>query len=154
MAEGIKIVTDNRKAWHDYFIEDTFEAGIVLKGTEVKSLREGKANLKDSYVLVKDGEVFLLGCHISPYSHGNIENHDPERTRKLLLKKQEINKILGKALQKGYTIVPTKIYFAHGLAKVEVALAKGKQLHDKRDAIKEKEAKREIHREIKERSKI
>lgn len=154
MAEGIKIVTDNRKAWHDYFIEDTFEAGFVLKGTEVKSLREGKANLKDSYVLVKDGEVFLLGCHISPYSHGNIENHDPERTRKLLLKKQEINKILGKALQKGYTIIPTKIYFSKGLAKVEIALAKGKHLHDKRDAIKEKEARREVHREMKERNKI
>lgn len=154
MAEGIKIVTDNRKAWHDYFIEDTFETGIVLKGTEVKSLREGKANLKDSYVLVKDGEVFLLGCHISPYSHGNIENHEPTRTRKLLLSRHEINKILGKALQKGYTIIPTKIYFKKGLAKVEIALAKGKQLHDKRDSLKEKEARREVDRAMKDRKNI
>lgn len=154
MAEGIKIVTDNRKAWHDYFIEDTFETGIVLKGTEVKSLREGKANLKDSYVLVKDGEVFLLGCHISPYSHGNIENHEPTRTRKLLLSRHEINKMLGKALQKGYTIIPTKIYFKKGLAKVEIALAKGKQLHDKRDSLKEKEARREVDRAMKDRKNI
>lgn len=145
----MKVVCQNRKAFHDYFIEDTLEAGIALSGTEVKSLREGKANLKDSYVLVKGGEVFLLNCHISPYSHGNIMNHDPVRTRKLLLHRKEIDRMSGKAAAKGYTLIPLKIYFKASFAKVEIGLAKGKRLFEKRDSIKEREAKREIEKAIK-----
>ncbi|MBM4147207.1 MAG: SsrA-binding protein SmpB [Nitrospira sp.] len=145
----VKVVCQNRKAFHDYFIEDTLEAGIALSGTEVKSLREGKANLKDSYVLVKGGEVFLLNCHISPYSHGNIMNHDPVRTRKLLLHRKEIDRMSGKAAAKGYTLIPLKIYFKASFAKVEIGLAKGKRLFEKRDSIKEREAKREIEKAIK-----
>jgi len=141
-----KIVSTNRKAYHDYFIEDTYEAGMMLTGTEVKSLREGKANLKDSYVLIKGGEAFLLNCHISPYSHGNILNHDPLRTRKLLLHRKEIEKLWGKLTQKGYTLVPLKIYFKDSRAKVEIALARGKRQYEKREAIKEREAKREMDR--------
>ena len=147
----MKVVCQNRKAFHDYFIEDTLEAGIALSGTEVKSLREGKANLKDSYVLVKGGEVFLLNCHISPYSHGNIMNHDPVRTRKLLLHRQEIEKMSGKAAAKGYTLIPLKIYFKASFAKVEIGLAKGKRLFEKRDTIKEREARREIEKAMKNR---
>lgn len=142
----IKLVTSNKKAYHDFFIEETLEAGIALMGTEVKSLREGRANLKDSYALVKDGEVFLIGCHISPYSHGNIMNPDPERTRKLLLHRGEIKGLQGKLTQKGYTLVPLKIYFKGGHVKVELGLAKGKKLYDVREALKEKEAKREVER--------
>jgi SsrA-binding protein len=145
----VKVVCQNRKAFHDYFIEDTLEAGIALSGTEVKSLREGKANLKDSYVLVKGGEVFLLNCHISPYSHGNIMNHDPVRTRKLLLHRKEIDRMSGKAAAKGYTLIPLKIYFKASFAKVEIGLAKGKRLFEKRDTIKEREAKREIEKAMK-----
>lgn len=142
----IKLVTSNKKAYHDFFIEETLEAGIALMGTEVKSLREGRANLKDSYALVKDGEVFLIGCHISPYSHGNIMNPDPERTRKLLLHRGEIKGLQGKLTQKGYTLVPLKIYFKGSHVKVELGLAKGKKLYDVREALKEKEAKREVER--------
>jgi SsrA-binding protein len=145
----VKVVCQNRKAFHDYSIEDTLEAGIALSGTEVKSLRDGKANLKDSYVLVKGGEVFLLNCHISPYSHGNIMNHDPVRTRKLLLHKKEIDRMSGKAAAKGYTLIPLKIYFKASFAKVEIGLAKGKRLFEKRDSIKEREAKREIEKAMK-----
>jgi len=145
----VKVVCQNRKAFHDYFIEDTLEAGIALSGTEVKSLREGKANLKDSYVLVKGGEVFLLNCHISPYSHGNIMNHDPVRTRKLLLHRKEIDRVSGKAAAKGYTLIPLKIYFKASFAKVEIGLAKGKRLFEKRDTIKEREARREIEKAMK-----
>jgi SsrA-binding protein len=145
----VKVVCQNRKAFHDYSIEDTLEAGIALSGTEVKSLREGKANLKDSYVLVKGGEVFLLNCHISPYSHGNIMNHDPVRTRKLLLHRKEIDRMSGKAAAKGYTLIPLKIYFKASFAKVEIGLAKGKRLFEKRDSIKEREAKREIEKAMK-----
>ncbi|MFZ3138906.1 MAG: SsrA-binding protein SmpB [Thermodesulfovibrionales bacterium] len=145
----MKVVCQNRKAFHDYSIEDTLEAGIALSGTEVKSLREGKANLKDSYVLVKGGEVFLLNCHISPYSHGNIMNHDPVRTRKLLLHRKEIDRMSGKAAAKGYTLIPLKIYFKASFAKVEIGLAKGKRLFEKRDSIKEREAKREIEKAMK-----
>lgn len=145
----MKVVCQNRKAFHDYSIEDTLEAGIALSGTEVKSLREGKANLKDSYVLVKGGEVFLLNCHISPYSHGNIMNHDPVRTRKLLLHRKEIERMSGKAAAKGYTLIPLKIYFKASFAKVEIGLAKGKRLFEKRDSIKEREAKREIEKAMK-----
>ncbi len=144
----MKSVAENRKAFHDYFIDETYEAGISLVGTEVKSIREGKANLKDSYVLIKDGEAFLLNCHISPYSHGNIMNHDPLRTRKLLLKKGEIDRIRGKLLQKGYTLIPTKMYFKGPYVKIEVGLARGKKLFDKREALKEKEANRQIERAL------
>jgi SsrA-binding protein len=147
----MKIVCQNRKAFHDYSIEETVEAGIQLAGTEVKSLRAGKANLQDSYVLIKDGEVFLFNCHISPYSHGNIMNHEPLRTRKLLLHRKEIERIRGKALQKGYTLVPLKIYFKGSYAKVEVGLAKGKKVYEKRESIKEREAKRTIERAMKSR---
>lgn len=144
-----KTVATNRKAYHDYFIQETYEAGISLKGTEVKSLREGKANLKDSYVLIKNSEAFLLNCHISPYSHGNIQNHEPLRTRKLLLHKREIEKLWGKMRETGLTLIPLKIYFSKGKAKVEIGLAKGKRQYEKRDSIKKKEAKREIERHLK-----
>ena len=147
----MKIVTQNRKAFHDYSIDETIEAGIVLTGTEVKSLREGKANLKDSYVLIKDAEVLLLNCHISPYTYGNIMNHDPLRTRKLLLHKKEISRIQGKALQKGYSLIPLKIYFKGPIAKVEIGLARGKKLFEKRESIKKREADREIERAMKNR---
>ncbi len=147
----MKIVAQNRKAFHDYSIEETLEAGIVLTGTEVKSLREGKANLKDSYVLVKDGEVFLLNCHISPYTYGNIMNHDPVRTRKLLLHKKEIARMQDKAIQKGYSLIPLKIYFKDSRAKVEIGLARGKKMYEKRESIKKREADREIERAMKSR---
>jgi len=151
MKPDIKIVCQNRKAYHDYSIEETLEAGIQLLGTEVKSLRDGKANLKDSYVLIKDAEVILLNCHISPYSHGNILNHDPLRTRKLLLHRKEIERLRGKMQQKGYTLIPLKIYFKGPYAKVEVGLAKGKRQYEKRETIKEREAKRAIEKAMKNR---
>jgi SsrA-binding protein len=147
-----KVVTTNRKAYHDYNIGDTYEAGIMLQGTEVKSLREGRANLKDSYAIIKDGEIFLLNCHISPYSHGNMQNHDPERTRKLLLHKKEISKLWGKTGQQGFTLIPLKIYFKNGKAKVVLGVAKGKRHYEKRASIKEREAKREIERHLKDRN--
>jgi SsrA-binding protein len=147
----MKIVAQNRKAYHDYSIEETAEAGIQLLGTEVKSLRDGRANLKDSYVLIKNSEVFLFNCHISPYSHGNIMNHDPLRTRKLLLHRKEIDRIQAKALQKSYTLIPTKIYFKGPFVKVEIGLAKGKREYEKRDSIKEREAKRDIERAMRSR---
>jgi SsrA-binding protein len=147
-----KVVATNRKAYHDYFIEEKFEAGIVLKGTEVKSLRDRRVNLQDSYADVKEGEVFLHHCHISPYSHGNKMNHDPIRTRKLLLHRKEINKLLGKTQQKGLTLIPLRIYFSErGQVKVELGLAKGKKQHDRRESIKAREAGREVERAIKER---
>ena len=146
------VIATNRKAYHDYFIEEKFEAGIVLQGTEVKSLRDGRVNLQDSYASVREGEVFLHHCHISPYSHGNIMNHDPMRVRKLLLHKKEINKVMGKTQLKGLTLIPLRIYFSkRGHAKVELGLAKGKKLHDRRDTIKAREAGREVERAIKER---
>jgi SsrA-binding protein len=145
-----KIVATNRKAYHDYFIEEKLEAGIMLRGTEVKSLRDGRANLQDSYASVDDGEVFLHHCHISPYSHGNIMNHDPLRPRKLLLHRKEINKLIGKTQQKGLTLIPLRIYFSkQGKAKVELALAKGKKQYDRRESIKAREAGREVERAIK-----
>lgn len=144
----MKIVCQNRKAYHDYHIEETLEAGIALLGTEIKSLREGKANVKDSYVIIKDKEAFVLNCHISHYSHGNIMNHDPLRTRKLLLHRKEINRLMGKIVVRGFTLIPLKIYFKGPFAKVEIALARGKKVFEKREAIKEKEAKREIARAI------
>lgn len=148
----MKVVCQNRKAYHDYFIEDTLEAGIALLGTEVKSLRQGTANLKDSYVVIKDEEAILLNCHISPYSHGNITNHEPLRTRKLLLHKREISRLMGSVARKGYSLVPLKIYFKGSRAKVEIGLAKGKKLFEKREALKEKEAKKEIDRALKARN--
>ena len=142
------VVVTNRKAFHDYFIEETFEAGISLRGTEVKSLREGRINLKESFAMVENEEVFLYNCHISPYSHGNIFNHDPTRKRKLLLRKGEIQRLLGKTQQKGLTIIPLKIYFKRGWAKVELALAKGKKLYDKRDTDAKRSAQREIEKAV------
>lgn len=144
------VVATNRKAYHDYHIQETYEAGISLLGTEVKSLREGKANLKDSYAIVKDNEIYLLNCHISPYSHGNIFNHDPLRTRKLLLHRKEIDRLLGNITQKGFTLIPLKIYFKGGRAKVELGVARGKRQYEKREAIKEREARREIERHMRE----
>ena len=141
----------NRQAYHHYQILETFEAGIVLQGTEVKSIREGKVNLKDSYGLVKNGEVWLLNCHISPYSHGNRMNHDPLRTRKLLLHRREIRKLLGKTTERGLTLVPIRIYFQRGLAKCEVALARGKKLYDKRETEKRRTIDKETRQAMKER---
>jgi SsrA-binding protein len=147
-----KAVATNRKAYHDYFIEEKFEAGIMLKGTEVKSLRDGRVNLQDSYASVKGGEAFLHHCHISPYSHGNLMNHEPLRTRKLLLHRKEINKLIGKTQQLGLTLIPLRIYFSkRGLAKVELGLAKGKKQHDRRESIKTREASREVDRAMKDR---
>jgi len=143
--------TTNRKAYHDYFIEDTVEAGLALQGTEVKSLRQGLANLTDSYAIIKNNEVFLFNATISPYPYGNIMNHEPLRTRKLLLHKEEIRKLISKISQKGFTLIPLKIYFVRGKAKVLIGLAKGKKAYDKRETIKEKESKREVERAVKER---
>ncbi len=145
-------VATNRKAFHDYFIEETVEAGIALQGTEVKSLRLGLANLTDSYAIVKNEEMFLLNANISPYTHGNIANHEPLRTRKLLLHKEEIRKLTWKMSQKGFTLIPLKIYFVRGRAKVLIGLAKGKKSYDKRETIKAKESKREVERVVKERN--
>jgi SsrA-binding protein len=145
-----KVVATNRKAYHDYFIEEKLEAGVMLRGTEVKSLRDGRVNLQDSYASVDNGEVFLHHCHISPYSHGNIMNHDPLRARKLLLHRKEINKLIGKTQQKGLTLIPLRVYFSkQGRAKVELALAKGKKQYDRRESIKAREAGREVERAIK-----
>lgn len=154
MAEQkIKIIAENRKARHDYTIHEVFEAGISLTGTEVKSLRAGKANLKDSYAQVtKYEEVFVYQLHISPYDHGNIFNHDPLRSRRLLLHKEEIRRLLGKVKEKGYALVPLKLYFKHGLVKLELALATGKKLYDKRQDIARRDAKREMERALKARS--
>jgi SsrA-binding protein len=146
------VVATNRKAFHDYAIEEKMEAGIVLRGTEVKSLREGKVNLRDSYASVDHEQVILHNCHITPYSHGNIMNHDPLRPRKLLLHRKEISKLLGKTQQKGLTIVPLRIYFSpRGKAKIEIALAKGKKQYDRREATKQREAGREVERAMKDR---
>lgn len=144
--DGIKIVATNRKAFHNYSIDEKYEAGIVLVGTEVKSLRDGKAQLLDSYVVVKGSELFVLNMHIQQYSHGNLENHEPLRTRKLLMHKSEILKLSIKIRERGYTLIPLKIYFKKGKAKLELGLAKGKKQHDKRAAIKERETKRAIQR--------
>lgn len=145
-SEKIKLIAQNKKAYHDFEIGDKFEAGIVLLGTEVKSLRDGRANLKDSYAKVKKNEVFLVGLHISPYSHASYDNHDPERVRKLLLHRSEIKKLLGKTQERGYSLVPLKVYFKDGRAKVEIALAKGKKEYDKRHSLKKKEETREMDR--------
>ena len=143
---GIKLVCQNRKAFHDYEIVETVEAGLVLVGTEVKSLREGRANLKDSYARIKRGEAFLYDLHISAYTHATYDNHDPERVRKLLLHRQEIKRLLGKTQEKGFALIPLKIYFKEGRAKVEIALARGKKAYDKRESLKRKEEARELDR--------
>jgi len=146
---GIKIIATNKKAYHDYFIEETFEAGIVLQGTEVKSLRLGNVNLKESFCRIKDGEVFINNMNISPYEQGNRENHDPTRMRKLLLHHAEIDKLIRLTEQKGLALLPTKIYFKNSLAKLEIGIGRGKKLHDKRETLKRKEADREMDRAIK-----
>ncbi|KXG74008.1 SsrA-binding protein SmpB [Thermotalea metallivorans] len=151
MGEG-KVIANNKKARHDYFIEETYEAGIVLTGTEVKSIRMGKINLKDSYAEVDRGEVFIHNMHISPYEKGNIYNVDPLRKRKLLMHKREIAKLLGYTTQQGYTLVPLKVYInQRGLVKIELAVAKGKKLYDKREDIARKDANRRIQKELRER---
>ncbi len=153
-SSGEKIITVNRKARHDYEIVDTFEAGLVLLGTEVKSLRAGKVNLKDSYARIKNGEVWLIGVHISPYSHGTYNNHDPERDRKLLLHKHEIRRLIGKVEEAGMTLIPLRMYFRNGKAKVELALARGKRKYDRRQDIAKREAQREIRRQLKHKARI
>jgi SsrA-binding protein len=145
----IKIIAVNRKARHDFFIEDEYEAGIVLKGTEVKSLRLGKVNLKDSYARIKDGEVFVYQMHIGPYPFAYYENHDPLRVRKLLLHKQEIKRLSAKVNEKGHSLIPLKLYFKDGRVKLTIALAKGKRKYDKRDAIKRRDEQRDLDREFK-----
>ena len=148
-TDGIKLIANNKKARHDYFVEDSFEAGIVLHGTEVKSLRQGHCSIKESFVDIDNGEVFIHQMHISPYEKGNIFNKDPLRPRKLLMHKKEIQKLVGKIAQKGYTIVPVEVYFKGSLVKVQVALAKGKKLYDKRQDIAKKDQKREAERDFK-----
>ncbi len=143
-----KLIAQNKKAYHDFFIEETFQAGVALHGTEVKSLRQGKCNLKDSYVKIIDGEAIIIGMHISPYEQGNIFNKDPMRQKKLLLHKQEINKLLGANTKEGYAIVPLKVYFTRSFVKVDIGLAKGKKLYDKRHDIAAKDMKREAERDF------
>ena len=147
--EPRKLIANNKKARHDYFIEDTYEAGICLHGTEVKSLRMGKCSVKESFIRIEDGEVFIYNMHISPYEKGNIFNKDPLRIKKLMLHKNEINKITGQIAQKGYTLVPLEVYFKGSLVKVEIGLARGKKLYDKRDDIAKKDQRREVEREFK-----
>lgn len=144
-----KVVSTNRKAFHDFLIFDKYVAGIVLTGTEIKSIRKGMLNLKDSFAKIEDGEIFLYNMHISPYEQGNRYNHEPERVRKLLLKKQEIMKMLGKIKKDGYTIVPLELFLSHGFAKIEIGLAKGKKLYDKRESIAKKTQTRDIQRSMK-----
>jgi len=146
---GTKIVCTNKKAYHDYFIEETIEAGIVLRGSEVKSLRDGRGNLKDCYVLIEKGEAFLHGFHISPYSHGSAFNHEPLRTRKLLLHKKEILRLYGKIREKGLALIGLKVYFLKGRTKVELGLVRGKRKYDKREAIKERSDQRDMERALK-----
>ena len=147
--EELKLVANNKKAFHDYFIEDKYEAGIALHGTEVKSLRMGKCSIKESFIRIENGEMFAYGMHISPYEKGNIFNKDPLRVKKLLLHKYEINKLAGKLAEQGYTLVPLQVYFSNGKAKMEIGLAKGKKLYDKRQDIAKKDQRRENERDFK-----
>lgn len=150
MAKEIqKLVANNKKAYHDFFIDETYEAGIALHGTEVKSLRMGKCSIKESFIRIEGGEVYVYGMHVSPYEKGNIFNKDPLRVKKLLLHRFEINKLLGKIKEKGYTLVPLQVYFRNGMAKVEIGLARGKKLYDKRADIAKKDMKREAEKEFK-----
>ena len=147
--KGSRLIANNKKAYHDYFIEETYEAGIALHGTEVKSLRMGKCSIKESFVRIENEEVYIYGMHISPYEKGNIFNRDPLRVKKLLLHKSEIRKMKGKIAEKGYTLVPLKVYFYRSLVKVEIGLAKGKKLYDKRQDIAKKDQRREAERDFK-----
>lgn len=147
--KGSRLIANNKKAYHDYFVEETYEAGIALAGTEVKSLRMGKCSIKESFIGIDHDEVYIYQMHISPYEKGNIFNKDPLRTRKLLLHRYEINKLLGKQKMKGYTLVPLKVYFKDSLVKIEIGLARGKKLYDKREDIAKKDMKREAEREFK-----
>lgn len=147
--EAMKLVANNKKAYHDYFVEEKIEAGLVLHGTEVKSLRMGKCSIKESFIRIENGEMFVYGMHISPYEKGNIFNKDPLRVKKLLLHKAEINKLTGKIKEKGFTIVPLQVYFREGKAKMEIGLCRGKKLYDKRQDIAKKDQKREVEKEFK-----
>ena len=147
--ESQKLIANNKKAYHDFFIDETYECGIALHGTEVKSMRMGKCSIKEAFVRIEDGEVFVYGMHVSPYEKGNIFNKDPLRVKKLLLLKYEINKLLGKIKEKGYTLVPLQVYFKDGKVKVEIGLARGKKLYDKREAIAKKDQRREAEKEFK-----
>jgi SsrA-binding protein len=153
MAEtaGEKLIADNRKAFHDFHILDTFEAGVVLVGTEVKAIREGRVNLRDSFGRVEGGEVWVYNVHISPYSHRGYADHEPTRRRKLLLNREEIRKLIGKTVERGMTLVPTRMYFKNGRVKIAIGLAKGKKVHDKRETIRRREAERETRAAIKSR---
>ena len=153
-GDGIKIIAQNKKARHDYFIEETYEAGMVLIGTEVKSIRLGRVNLKDSYADVKQGEVYVHNMHISPYEQGNIFNRDPLRDRKLLLNRREINKLIGYIQQRGYSLIPLQIYLSHGLVKMQLAVSKGKKLYDKRRDMAKRDAKRDMERAFRENQKL
>ena len=156
MAEkktATKVITQNKKAWHEYFVDEKYEAGIALFGTEVKSIRQGSVNLKDAYCSFKNGELFVLGMHISPYEKGNIFNREPLRDRKLLMHKRELSKLFGLVAQKGYTLVPLSLYFSGKNVKVEVGLCRGKKLYDKRDSAAQKDASREMDRRMREQSK-
>jgi len=153
LAEGIKVIAENRKARHDFFVEDSYEAGIILTGTEIKSIRAGRVNLKDSYAEIIKGEVWLNQMHISPYEQGNRFNHDPLRKRKLLLNRTEIIKMGDRVKLQGMTLVPLKIYLKHGMAKIELGLCKGKKTYDKRDDLAERDAKRQMERDLRERNK-
>lgn len=144
-----KLVANNKKAYHDYFIDESYEAGIALHGTEVKSMRMGKCSIKEAFIRIENGEIFVYGMHVSPYEKGNIFNKDPLRVKKLLMHKYEINKLAGKVAEKGYTLVPLQVYFKEGKAKVEVGLARGKKLYDKREDIAKKDQRREMEKEFK-----
>ena len=148
-SQSVKLIANNKKAYHDYFIEGTYETGIALHGTEVKSLRMGKCSIKESFIRVENGEVFVYGMHISPYEKGNIFNKDPLRVKKLLMHRYEINKITGKMAEKGYTLVPLKVYFKGSIVKLEIGIAKGKKLHDKRQDIAKRDQRREAEKEFK-----
>lgn len=150
--EERKLVANNKKAYHDYFIDETYEAGVALHGTEVKSMRMGKCSIKESFIRIENGEVFVYGMHVSPYEKGNIFNKDPLRVKKLLLHKAEINKLAGRVAEKGYTLVPLQVYFKEGRVKVEIGLARGKKLYDKREDLAKKDARREIEREFKDKN--
>ncbi len=149
MGESTKLIANNKKAYHDYFIEEKYEAGIALHGTEVKSLRMGKCSIKEAFIRIENGEVFVYGMHISPYEKGNIFNKDPLRVRKLLMHRQEIHRMSGKIAERGYTLVPLQVYFKGSLAKVEIGLAKGKKLYDKRQDIAKRDQRREAERDYK-----
>ena len=151
-TSGRKVIANNRRALHDYFLEDRIEAGMVLTGTEIKSIRAGRVSLQHSYVMPRGGELWLMEAHIAPYEHGNRENHDPKRPRKLLLHRRQIDRMIDKATARGYTIVPTLMYLKDGRAKLEIALARGKRQYDKRQALAERDSQRQVERALRERS--